>query len=67
MNGIVGTDVGTGAALQTLLRVDDIFAIRLRNNLQGALILATAALDASIGNYICHDKVPPLFLTFRLF
>ena len=46
--------VGTGAALDALLSVDDVLLVALGDDAQGAGIGAGAALQASIGNGVSH-------------
>jgi hypothetical protein len=53
-----------GTAIDAGISVDLVLAISLSDSSYRALASAGAAAYACIVNYICHDIVPPLFLTF---
>ena len=47
--------VNTGAAVDAGVGIDDVGLVALGNSLNGAVISAAAALDTSIGDFVCHD------------
>ena len=44
-----------GAAIDTRIGTDDIFAVALADSVYGAYARARAARNAFIGNLVCHD------------
>ena len=60
-----GALIGAGAAGNADISVDDVLAFALGNSLNGAVIGASTALDASIGNIVSHDF--PSIICFRAF
>ena len=58
-----GAALFAGAAVDADVRVDLILGIALRNRVHRAGICAGAAGNAFIGNFMCHDLLPPNILT----
>jgi hypothetical protein len=56
LDGLDGALVGTGAAADADIGVDDELVVALGDCLNGALVSAGAALDASIGDIESHDN-----------
>ena len=52
-----GTYASTCAALDAGIRIDDVFAVALRDRADGAFCRAGAASDAFIRNLICHGQI----------
>jgi hypothetical protein len=50
-----GADICAASALNALICVDYILCVLLGNAVNGALGLASTALNALIGNFISHD------------
>ena len=42
-------------AANTGVSIDDVLLVTLGDSLDGAVVSASAALDASISNLVCHD------------
>ena len=47
--------VGTSAAADTDISIDDVLLVAFGNSLNGAVVGAGAALHASIGDFVSHD------------
>ena len=54
LDGLDGALIGTSAAADADIGIDDELLFALRNSLNGALIGAGAALDASVGDTVSH-------------
>ena len=50
-----GAVVGAGAAADTNISIDDELVLTLGDSLDRAVVGASTALDASIGNIVSHD------------
>ena len=50
-----GALIGTSAAGNADVSVDDVLAVAFGNGLNGALISTGAACDTSVSNDVCHD------------
>ena len=59
---INGAGIGASTARNALIGIDHIGSIALGDSADGALALASTALDASIANHICHGVIPPIKL-----
>ena len=55
LDSFSGAVVGTGAAADTNISIDDVLVFALGNSLNGAVVSASAALDASISDIVSHD------------
>jgi hypothetical protein len=56
VNGVAGTDINTGRAIDAFFLVDDHIAIDFGDRAFGAFAFASAAVDAGIGiNFVSHD------------
>ncbi len=51
--------VSTVAAADALISVDNVLVIALGNARNGASICTCAAVNALVGNLVCHVKIPP--------
>ena len=47
--------LGAGAAVDTQVSVDDVLAVALSDSLNGAVVNASAAVNASISDIVSHD------------
>jgi len=56
LNGLNGALVGTGAAADANVGIDDELLVALGNSLDGALVSAGTALDTSVSDIVCHDN-----------
>lgn len=56
-----GAGSGASAAFDALVGVDHVLAIAFGDRVHGALGLASAAADAFVGNYVCHEKFTSCF------
>ncbi len=48
------------AALNALVGIDDVMIVTLGDCANGAIRFASAAGNASVGDYICHLNLPPV-------
>ena len=55
LDSFSGAVVGTSAAADTNISVDDVLVFALGDSLNGAVVSAGTALDASIGDIVSHD------------
>lgn len=62
-----GASTLASAAGYALVSVDYVYAVLLGDSACGALLYTRTTTDASINiNYICHDKIPPIFYCFMI-
>ena len=57
LDSLSGAVVGTGAAADTNISVDDVLVFALGDSFDGAVVSARAALDTSIGNVVSHSFI----------
>lgn len=62
-----GTSVRARTAANAIICIDYIFAIAFSDATGRACILASAAADALIGNFVCHVKKPPFVFCCHLY
>ena len=60
-----GALIGTAAAVDADISVDDVHLVTLGDCLNGALVSASAALDTSISNLVSHD-IPSIYVFAHL-
>ena len=60
------TDTSTSTAADASISVDYVLSISLGNSVYRTFTSTSTAANAAIANYICHDKIPPLFISFIL-
>lgn len=58
LGSVYGAGVGTGAAIDALVGIDDVLAVSLGNGLGGTIGSAGAAVDASIADFVSHGSPP---------
>jgi hypothetical protein len=63
LDGISGALLGAGAAADANVRIDYVLVFALGNSLDGALLSAGTALQASIGDIVSHEKYLLLFFS----
>lgn len=59
-----GTYALAGTALYAKIGVDHIFAVTLADSADRALLSASAAGYAIIGNFVSHGLIPPVLVSF---
>ena len=52
---VLGADLLAGAALDALVGIDDVLVLAFGDSLNGAVVGARAALDASVSDIVSHD------------
>jgi hypothetical protein len=56
------TCLSTSTALDALIGIDFILAIALADSVYGTSLSTSATSDAIVGNFVCHDYIPPFFV-----
>jgi hypothetical protein len=59
-------DIGARATIYALVRFDFELGFAFADALLGTFRFASTAVDASIGNLICHSSAPPVFTHLRV-
>lgn len=63
-DSFVGANAGASAAADAFVGIDDVLSVSGAYSVDGALGFAGTAVDAVVGDYICHSKKSPCFYVF---